>query len=81
MIIGIFVNIQVTDNHLFMIFISDSVRYFGCDDADLRLFESQHAEPEGMNYYSFVIHGDKVGVMDKMKGLISEKLSPAYIIP
>jgi len=44
--------------------ISDTVRYIGCDDAELRLFESQYATPEGMCYNSYVILDDKVAVMD-----------------
>ncbi|MBR1877799.1 MAG: MBL fold metallo-hydrolase [Paludibacteraceae bacterium] len=41
--------------------------YVGCDDADLDLFESQYALPEGMCYNSYVLIGDaKTAVMDAM---------------
>ena len=43
---------------------SDNIKYIGCDDAGLDLFESQYALPEGMCYNSFVILDRKVAVMD-----------------
>jgi len=44
--------------------ISDTVRYIGCDDADIRLFESQYEVPDGMCYNSYVILDEKVAIMD-----------------
>ena len=44
--------------------ISDSVKYIGCQDYDLDLFESQYIVPNGMAYNSYVILDDKVVVMD-----------------
>jgi len=44
--------------------ISDTIKYIGCDDADIRLFESQYVVPEGMSYNSFVIMDEKIAVMD-----------------
>ena len=44
--------------------ISDSIRYIGCDDAEIRLFESQYVVPEGMCYNSYVILDEKVAIMD-----------------
>ena len=44
--------------------ISDSVKYIGCQDYDLDLFESQYIVPNGMAYNSYVILDDKVAVMD-----------------
>ncbi|MBO4768980.1 MAG: MBL fold metallo-hydrolase, partial [Bacteroidales bacterium] len=44
--------------------LSDSVRYIGCDDLDLDLFEGQYDLPEGMAYNSYLILDDKVAVMD-----------------
>lgn len=44
--------------------ISETIRYIGCDDAEIRLFESQYAVPEGMSYNSYVILDEKVAVMD-----------------
>jgi len=44
--------------------VTKSIRYIGCDDADLRLFESQYFVPKGMCYNSYVILDEKVAVMD-----------------
>lgn len=42
-----------------------NIKYVGCDDAELDLFESQYALPEGMCYNSYVVLGEKqVAVMD-----------------
>lgn len=43
---------------------SDSVKYIGADDKDLDLFESQYIVPNGVSYNSYVIHDDKIAVMD-----------------
>lgn len=44
-----------------------NIKYIGCDDADLDLFESQYALPDGMCYNSYVVLGEqKVAVMDTM---------------
>lgn len=44
--------------------ISETIKYIGCDDADIRLFESQYVVPEGMCYNSYVILDEKVAIMD-----------------
>ena len=44
--------------------ISESIKYIGCDDSELRLFESQYHVPEGMCYNSYVILDDKIAIMD-----------------
>ena len=44
--------------------VTESIKYIGCDDADLRLFESQYEVPEGMCYNSYVILDEKVAIMD-----------------
>jgi len=44
--------------------ISNTIKYIGCDDAELRLFESQYATPEGMCYNSYIIFDEKVAVLD-----------------
>lgn len=44
--------------------ISDSIRYVGCDDLTLDLFEHQYEIPEGMAYNSYVILDEKIAVMD-----------------
>ncbi len=41
-----------------------TIRYIGCDDADLDLFESQYALPDGMCYNSYLVAGKKIAVMD-----------------
>ena len=44
-----------------------NILYVGCDDADLDLFESQYALPEGMCYNSYFVHGtQKTAVMDSV---------------
>ncbi len=43
---------------------SDMIKYIGCNDVDLRLFESQYAVPDGMCYNSYVILDEKVAIMD-----------------
>lgn len=40
------------------------IKYIGCDDADLDLFESQYIVPEGMCYNSYLLLAEKVTVMD-----------------
>ena len=44
--------------------ISEAVRYIGCDDHDLDLFESQYIVPNGMAYNSYLILDEKIAVMD-----------------
>ena len=44
--------------------LNDKVRYIGCDDMDLDLFESQYIVPEGMAYNSYLILDEKVAIMD-----------------
>lgn len=43
---------------------SDSIRYIGCDDRTIDLFESQYVVPNGVSYNSYVILDDKTAVMD-----------------
>ncbi len=44
--------------------VTDKIYYIGCDDADIRLFESQYVVPEGMCYNSYVIMDEKIAIMD-----------------
>lgn len=44
--------------------ISDAVRYIGCDDHEIDLFESQYKVPNGISYNSYVILDEKIAVMD-----------------
>ncbi len=46
--------------------ITENIKYIGCDDAQLDLFESQYVTPEGMCYNSYLILDDKVVVMDSV---------------
>ena len=43
-----------------------NVKYIGCDDAEMSLFESQYITPEGMCYNSYLILDAKVAVMDSV---------------
>lgn len=44
--------------------ISDAVRYIGCDDRDIDLFESQYLVPNGVSYNSYLIVDEKIAIMD-----------------
>lgn len=44
--------------------ITPDIKYIGVDDADLDLFESQYAVPDGISYNSYVIYDERVAVMD-----------------
>ena len=71
--------------------LNDKVRYIGCDDLNLDLFESQYIVPEGMAYNSYLILDDKVAIMDtadarkgdEWKANLKEALSgrtPDYLV-
>lgn len=45
-------------------FISETVKYIGCNDKDIDLFESQYVVPNGIAYNSYVILDDKVAIVD-----------------
>lgn len=44
--------------------ITESIKYVGCDDPNLDLFESQYALPEGMCYNSYVILDEQPAILD-----------------
>lgn len=44
----------------------ERIKYVGCDDATLQLFESQYALPEGMCYNSYVVEGGKTAIIDSV---------------
>ena len=44
--------------------ISKAIRYIGCDDHDIDLFESQYEVPNGVSYNSYLIVDDKIAIMD-----------------
>ena len=43
---------------------SESIKYIGCNDKNLDLFEGQYPIPNGVSYNSYVILDEKVAVMD-----------------
>lgn len=43
---------------------TEIIKYIGCDDADLDLFESQYIVPEGMCYNSYLLCAGHIAVMD-----------------
>lgn len=47
--------------------ISDAVRYIGCDDRDIDLFESQYLVPNGVSYNSYLIVDEKIAIMDTVE--------------
>ena len=52
----------------------NKIRYIGCDDADLDLFESQYELPEGMCYNSYVAFGDSsLAVIDAVDARCGEE--------
>ena len=44
----------------------NTIHYIGVDDAELQLFESQYALPDGMCYNSYLIDGNKIAIMDSV---------------
>jgi len=44
--------------------ISEAVRYIGCDDHDIDLFESQYEVPNGVSYNSYLIVDERIAIMD-----------------
>ena len=44
--------------------ISEQIRYVGCDDRSLDLFESQYPIPNGVSYNSYVILDEKIAIMN-----------------
>ncbi|MBQ7191948.1 MAG: FprA family A-type flavoprotein [Paludibacteraceae bacterium] len=51
----------------------NNIRYIGCDDKDLQLFESQYFLPNGMCYNSYVAQGEKIAVMDTVDSRCTEE--------
>ena len=44
--------------------IAENIKYVGCDDVTIDLFESQYKVPQGVSYNSYVILDEKTAVMD-----------------
>lgn len=53
--------------------ISPSIRYIGCDDHSIDLFESQYKVPNGISYNSYLILDEKVAIMDTIDRRASEE--------
>ena len=53
--------------------ISKDIKYIGCNDYDLDLFESQYVIPNGVSYNSYVIFDEKIAVMDTVDKRKSEQ--------
>jgi flavorubredoxin len=56
-----------------MMFITDTIKYIGCDDKTIDLFESQYPVPNGVSYNSYVILDDKIAVMDTADPRVSDQ--------
>ena len=53
--------------------ISNAIKYIGCDDKTIDLFESQYPVPNGVSYNSYVILDDKIAVMDTADPRVTDK--------
>lgn len=53
--------------------ISDAVRYVGCYDDKIELFENQYIIKGGVSYNSYVILDEKVAVMDTVDNRVSDE--------
>ena len=53
--------------------ISDAIRYIGCDDHDIDLFESQYDVPNGVSYNSYLILDDKIAIMDTVDKRVTDE--------
>lgn len=53
--------------------ISDAVRYIGCDDHEIDLFESQYRVPNGVSYNSYLIVDEKIAIMDTVDARATEE--------
>ncbi len=52
---------------------SEAIKYIGCNDKDIDLFESQYPVPNGVSYNSYVIIDDKIAVMDTADPRVSDE--------
>lgn len=55
------------------VFISEAIRYVGCNDDTIDLFESQYEVPNGVAYNSYVILDEKIAIMDTVDRRASEE--------
>ena len=55
--------------------VTERVHYVGVDDKTLDLFESQYVLPNGISYNSYIIHDEKIVIMDAVdKRMVKEWL-------
>ena len=53
-----------SQKEVFIMFISDTIRYVGVNDRQLDLFEGQFPVPNGITYNSYIILDQQIAVMD-----------------
>ena len=53
--------------------ITENIKYVGCDDPELDLFESQYSLPEGMCYNSYVIIDKHPTILDTIDNRCEEE--------
>ena len=53
--------------------VTPTIRYIGCDDKTLDLFESQYVIPEGMSYNSYLILDEKIAILDTVDARATEE--------
>ena len=49
-----------------MVEVTDTIKFIGVNDYDIRLFESQYVVPNGMSYNSYLIDDEKIVIMDSV---------------
>lgn len=55
------------------IIISEAMKYIGCDDHEIDLFESQYEVPNGVSYNSYLIIDEKIAIMDTVDARVEEE--------
>ena len=53
--------------------VNNIIQYVGVDDNTLDLFESQYIIPNGVSYNSYIIHDEKITIMDTVDKRVSDK--------
>ena len=54
------------DKEMYIMTITNDIRYIGVDDHQIDLFEGQYVVPNGMSYNSYAIVDEKIAVMDSV---------------
>ncbi|MGN0489760.1 MAG: FprA family A-type flavoprotein [Ruminococcus sp.] len=52
---------------------SNDIKYIGCNDYDIDLFESQYIVPNGVSYNSYLIVDEKIAVMDTADARVTDQ--------